>query len=284
MPNVFVHEGELPSMAPDTLPNISFASIDLSGETIVLAVIAAVAGFIVAKILISVFRRMLTRTSILPGLIVELLLRIVSVTLYFIVILIVLATLNVDVGSIVIGLSAIVGIVLGFGMQETFNNFAAGIWIATLRPIDKGEYVEVSGMAGTVQAVGIMATEMRSADNIFITIPNAKIWGSPIVNYSRLETRRMDIPVGISYNSDADTAVRVALDLMKANPAILSDPAPAVIFDKLADSSVNITLRAWANKDDFWTVKWDLTRDILAAYRNAGIEIPFPQMDVHLNR
>lgn len=271
-------------MAPDTLPNISFASIDLSGETIVLAVIAAVAGFIVAKILISVFRRTLTRTSILPGLIVELLLRIVSVTLYFIVILIVLATLNVDVGSIVIGLSAIVGIVLGFGMQETFNNFAAGIWIATLRPIDKGEYVEVSGMAGTVQAVGIMATEMRSADNIFITIPNAKIWGSPIVNYSRLETRRMDIPVGISYNSDADTAVRVALDLMKANPAILSDPAPAVIFDKLADSSVNITLRAWANKDDFWTVKWDLTRDILAAYRNAGIEIPFPQMDVHLNR
>lgn len=271
-------------MAPDTLPNISFASIDLSGETIVLAVIAAVAGFIVAKILISVFRRMLTRTSILPGLIVELLLRIVAVTLYFIVILIVLATLNVDVGSIVIGLSAIVGIVLGFGMQETFNNFAAGIWIATLRPIDKGEYVEVSGMAGTVQAVGIMATEMRSADNIFITIPNAKIWGSPIVNYSRLETRRMDIPVGISYNSDADTAVRVALDLMKANPAILSDPAPAVIFDKLADSSVNITLRAWAGKDDFWTVKWDLTRDILAAYRNAGIEIPFPQMDVHLNR
>ena len=271
-------------MALEGIPDISFGSIILSPERLLLAVVVLVVGFIAAKIVIVLFRRALARTSRLPELISEFMVRFFSILLYILILFAVLATLGMDVGSAVIGLSAIVGLVLGFGLQDTFTNFASGIWIAALRPFDKGEYVEVKGMEGTVQAVGIMATEILTVDNKFITIPNALIWGSPVINYTRMDTRRPDVSVGISYNSNVDDAVRVALELMKNHPAVLPAPAPEVAVTELADSSVNLSLRAWTKTGDYWKVKGDITTGILAAYKKAGIEIPFPQMDVHLDR
>jgi small conductance mechanosensitive channel len=271
-------------MALEAFGNLSFGSINISAETILLAAVVAVVGVIAARIIIAVFRGALSRTSHLPELVIEFLVRFFSALLYVIVILLVLATLGIDVGSMVLGLSAIIGLVLGFGLQDTFTNFAAGVWIASLRPIDKGEYVEVNSMEGTVQAVGIMATELLTVDNKFITIPNALVWGSPVINYTRMDTRRADVSVGIGYDSNVNEALRVAMELMQAHPAVLSEPQPAVVVTELADSSVNLALRAWTRTGDYWTVKGDLTRDILAAYKKAGIEIPFPQMDVHLDK
>jgi len=271
-------------MATETFPELSFGSIHLSFETVILAIVVAVVGVIAARIIIAVFQRMLTRSSGLPELIIEFMVRFFSALLYVIVILLVLATLGIDVGSVVLGLSAIIGLVLGFGLQDTLKNFAAGIWVAALRPIDKGEYVEVDGMSGTVQAVGIMATELLTVDNKIITIPNAQVWDNPVINFTRMETRRADVSVGIGYDSDVEEAVKVAMDLMHSHPAVLSDPAPKVVITDLADSSVNLALWAWTKTGDMWQVKWDLTRDVLAAYRKAGIEIPFPQVDVHLER
>ncbi|KQC04430.1 MAG: mechanosensitive ion channel protein MscS [Methanoculleus sp. SDB] len=271
-------------MAAESLPDLLSGSLTISPESVVLAVIVAVAGLIAARIIIAIAKRALTSASRLPDLVTEFLVRFFAVLLYVIVILLVLAVLGIDVGSMVLGLSAIIGLVLGFGLQNSFTNFAAGVWIASLRPIDKGEYVEVNGMAGTVQAVGIMATELLTPDNKFVTIPNALIWGSPVINYTRMDTRRADIGVGIAYDSNVHEAVRVAMELMRGHPQVLSDPEPAVVVTELAGSSVNLALRAWTRTGDFWTVKGDLTRDILAAYKTAGIEIPFPQLDVHLER
>jgi len=256
---------------------------DLTISTLLFAIVVLIAGFVIAKFLVSTFRSGIKSTK-LPELVVEFLARFLSILLYIIVIFAFLATLGFDINGFVIGLSAVIGLVLGFGMQDTLTNLAAGVWIAALRPIDMGEYVSVNGESGTVKAVGIMATELLTPDNQYVTIPNKLIWGSPIVNSSRMPTRRVSVDVGISYSSDLEKAIRVAIELMKGHSLVLSEPEPAVITTELADSSVNLQLRAWTNTGDFWTVKNELTAGIFEAYRKEEIEIPFPQLDVHLEK
>lgn len=247
------------------------------------AFIVLIMGLIAVKFLGSMFRSGVQKTK-LPELVVEFLARFLSVLLYVIVTFAFLKTLGFDVDSFVVGLSAIIGLVLGFGMQDTFINLTSGVWIAALRPIDKDEYVTINGESGTVRAVGIMATELLTPDNQFITIPNKLVWGSPIVNATRMSTRRVPVAIGISYSADIEKAIRVANKLMKGHDLVLSEPSPAVVTRELADSSVNLELRAWTKTGDYWTVKNDLTVGILEAYRKEGIEIPFPQMDVRMIR
>jgi small-conductance mechanosensitive channel len=247
------------------------------------ALIVLVAGYIIARILTGMFKDSISRTK-LPSLVIDFLARFFSILLYVIVILATLSTLNFDVGPVVLGLSAVIGLILGFGMQDTLTNLGAGIWIAALRPIDKNEYVEINGISGTVSGVGIMATELLAPDNKFITIPNKLVWGNAIINATRLPTRRVSVDVGISYSSNIDRAIEIAIDTMKSHSKVLSDPAPAVMTTELADSSVNLQLRAWTKTEDFWNVKKELTENIFKAYRELGIEIPFPQLDVHLDK
>lgn len=264
--------------------NFTVPLSDITLESVVLAVLVAIVGWIVVKVLTSVFTKMLSRASKLPALVIEFLVRFFSVLLYVILALIVLATLGFDISSMVLGLSAVIGLILGFGLQDTVTNLAAGVWLAAFRPIDKGEFVEVNGISGTVTSVGIMATELLKPDNTYITIPNSLVWGSPVINSTRMETRRTEVKVGVAYDSDLGKAIRVATDLMAAHEGVLSSPEPVVVVTELADSSVNLALRAWTKTADFWGVQWDLTRDVVRAFKEAGIEIPFPQVDVHLNR
>lgn len=261
-----------------TLPYTEMTILQLVTAAAVLVV-----GLLVARVILMVFRRQLKRTK-LSDILIEFLGRFFGILLYAIVILIVLSTLGVNVGSILLSLSAIVGLVLGFGMQETFNNIAAGIWIAALRPIDIGEVVTINGMTGKVQSVGILATELVTPDNVYITIPNGQVWGSPIVNMTRMPVRRVDVSVGVAYGTSVDQAVSVGMDLMKAHAQVLDDPAPTFVLTELADSSLNLQLRPWANTDDYWGVKGDITKGIYEALGSAGIEIPFPQLDVHVDK
>lgn len=248
---------------------------------VLLAVIVLIVGLIVVKAIVAFFKRSMRRTK-LSDVLVEFLSRFFSALLYILLILVVLSTLGVAVGSLLVSLSAVVGLVLGFGMQDTVNNLASGTWIAALRPIDIGEVVTINGMTGKVSAVGIMATELLTPDNILITIPNGQVWGSSIVNMTRMPVRRVDVAVGIAYGNSVDKAVEVAMNLMRGHELVLDDPEPAVVITELADSSVNLALRAWAKTDDYWGVKGDLTKGILEGLPQAGIEIPFPQLDVHM--
>jgi small conductance mechanosensitive channel len=250
---------------------------------LIFSIVILVAGIIVAGILTKVFRNGLRKTK-LPELIIEFLVRFLRALLYVAVLLTVVAAIGVDVSSVVVGLSAVIGLVLGFGLQDSLNNLAAGVWIASLRPLDKDEFVTVDGHSGKVKAVGIMATELLTPDNQFITLPNKLVWGSPIINATRMPTRRVGVDVGISYGSDINNAVKVALELMGAHTLVLSDPAPAVVTTALADSSVNLQLRAWVMTADLWAVKNDITKGIHDAFNNEGIVIPFPQLDVHLDK
>ncbi len=251
--------------------------------TVIAAIVVLIAGILVAKILAGSFRKGLEKTS-LPALVNEFLTRFLLALLYVAVLIAFVATLGVDVSSVVVGLSAVIGLVLGFGMQDSLTNLAAGIWIATLRPFDKGEYVSVTGYSGTIDNVGFMATELLTPDNKLITIPNKLVWGSAIENATRMPTRRVSVDVGVSYGGDLGRAIEVAMDTMKQHSMIMDEPAPAVITTGLGDSSVNLQLRAWVKTGDFWTVKNELTGGIFNAYNEAGIEIPFPQLDVHLDK
>jgi small conductance mechanosensitive channel len=248
---------------------------------VLMAVIVVVVGLIVVKAIVAFFKRSMRRTK-LSDVLVEFLSRFFSALLYILLILVVLSTLGVAVGSILLSLSAVVGLVLGFGMQDTVNNLASGTWIAALRPMDIGEVVTVNGMTGKVNAVGIMATELLTPDNVLITIPNGQVWGSAVINMTRMPVRRVDVAVGIAYGNSVDKAVQVAMDLMKKHELVLDDPEPAVVITELADSSVNLALRAWTQTDNYWGVKGELTKGILEGLPDAGLEIPFPQIDVHM--
>ena len=254
---------------------------DITVSRLIFAIIVLIAGFISVKFLVYIFRKGIQKTK-LPDLTTQFLAHFLSILLYVIVILAFLKSLSFDVDSFVVGLSAIIGLVLGLGMQDTLTNLSAGVWVAAIRPIDMGEMVVVNGQTGKVKSVGIMSTELLTPDNQLITIPNKLVWGSSIVNMTRMPIRRASVDVGISYSSDIEKAIRIALDLMKGHPLVLPDPEPAVVTTELANSSVNLQLRAWTKTGDFAVVKNNLTAGIFEAYRREGIEIPFPQMDVHV--
>ena len=256
---------------------------DFTIFNLLLAIIILIVGLAVVKIVVMIFQKSMKRQK-LPTLVVEFLGRLVGALGNIMVILLTVGALGFNVDSVVIGLSAIIGLILAFGLSESFHNFFAGIWLAALRPIDKNEVVTVNGITGKVSAVGMMATEFHTPDNKFITIPNKLVFGSPIENMSRMPTRRVDVNVGIAYGSSFDKAIRIAMKLLRGHPKVLKDPAPTVVSTELADSSVNLQLRPWVNTDDYWGVKDDITKGIHDAYLDAGIEIPFPQMDVHMKK
>jgi small-conductance mechanosensitive channel len=254
---------------------------DISVSRLLFATALLIAGFVLAKLLVRILRKGIEKAK-LPELTTKFLTNFLSILLYVIVVLVFLKALGFDVDSYVVGLSAVIGLVLGLGMQDTFTNIASGVWVAAVRPIDMGETVTLNGQTGKVKSVGIMSTELLTPDNQLITIPNKLVWGSSIVNMTRMPTRRASVDVGISYSSDIEQAIKIALDLMRGNPLVLQDPQPAVVTTELASSSVNLQLRAWTKTGDFMAVKNALTAGIFEAYRREGIEIPFPQMDIHI--
>ncbi len=258
------------------IPLLGMTWLNLLSSLLILGI-----GIVAVKYAVRYFRKGLSRSR-LPDLVVEFLSRFLSVLLYVAVLLVFVSSLGIEVGPVVLGLSAIIGLVLGFGMQDTLTNISSGVWIAALRPMDKGDFVTIGGYSGTVNAVGIMATELLTVDNQLITIPNKLVWNNSIINNTRMPTRRASVDVGISYKSDLDKAIRAAMDLMNAHPKVLQDPSPAVVVLGLGDSSVDLQLRAWTANADLWGVKWDLTGDIIKVFRDNGIEIPYPQRDVHM--
>lgn len=262
----------------DQIPYIGITYFQLVSALIILVV-----GYIVSKILVSIFKKSMRKTK-LPPLVIEFLGRFLAILLYITVLILGLGAVGISVSPLILGLSAVIGLILGFGLQDTLTNLAAGVWIAALRPIDLGEVVEVAGKTGSVSGIGLMSTTLETPDNKIITIPNKLVWGSIIVNYTRMPTRRVDVDIGVAYGTDLDRAIKLAIDLMKSHPLVLDDPEPSVAITALADSSINLQLRAWAKTDDYWTVKGDLTKGIYELYTKEGIEIPFPQLDVHLKK
>ena len=197
------------------------------------------------------------------------------------VLIAVLAQFGVQTTS-VIALLAAGGLALGLALQGTLQNIAAGIMLLFLRPFRVGDYIDAEGLSGTINEIGLFTTHMLTYNGIYLEVPNAKLWNRAILNYSRVEARRLDVVVGISYGDDIDKAQAVLLELMTSDSRVNAEPAPQVLVKELADSSVNLDLRCWAAGGDYWALLFDLNKAIKQRLDVEGITIPFPQRDVHL--
>jgi small conductance mechanosensitive channel len=192
-----------------------------------------------------------------------------------------LAKFGIQTASFVAVLGA-AGFAIGFALQGSLANFAAGVLILVLRPFKIGDYIDSAGVAGTVKDIQLFTTVLATPDNIKILVPNGKIFGDVIKNISAYDTRRVDLVIGIGYTSDIQKAYDIMMNLVKEDSRILSDPATQIAVSELADSSVNFVLRPWVKKEDYWNVKFDLTRKIKETFDENEIEIPFPQQAIHM--
>ena len=195
----------------------------------------------------------------------------------------VLGKFGVQTTSLIAVLGA-AGLAIGLALQGTLSNVAAGVMLLIFRPFKVGDYVDAGGIAGTVKDVTLFITELSTPDNVQIIVPNAEIWGTAIKNFSGYATRRVDLAVGISYGDNIDDAFKALNDTISADSRVHKDPAPMVAVTDLGDSSVNLTARVWTNSPDFWAVKFDLTKAVKEKLDTSGIEIPFPQRVVHMQK
>ena len=205
---------------------------------------------------------------------------------YFVIVITfvaVLAEFGVQTTSIIAVLGA-AGLAIGLALQGTLQNIAAGIMLLVLRPFRVGEYIDAGGVSGTVDAINLFTTDMTTYDGIYRSVPNAELWNRNILNYSRNPTRRLDIPVGIAYEDDVEQALDLLLSHLSQDARVLPDPGPQVLVTGLGDSSVDLTLRCWTNRTDFWPLRFELNKKVKLWLDAAGISIPFPQRDVHLYR
>ena len=174
------------------------------------------------------------------------------------------------------------GLAVGLALQGSLSNFASGVLIVLFRPYRVGDFIEAAGIAGTVEAVQILTTILKTGDNKQIIVPNSQIMGSIITNYSANDTRRIDMVVGVSYDDNLDQVRSTLEELIAAEERILKDPACTIAVSDLADSSVNFVVRPWVKSSDYWGVKFDLTEAIKKRFDKEGISFPFPQREVHL--
>jgi small conductance mechanosensitive channel len=201
--------------------------------------------------------------------------------IFFVGILIALGQVGVDTGPLLAGIG-VVGFVVGFALQDTLANFAAGIMILLYRPFDVGNVITAAGETGKIEDMSLVSTTMLTPDNQMLIIPNSSIWGGTIRNITAQATRRVDMTIGVGYGEDLDRTQEVLMEIIAAHPLVLSDPAPAVKVTKLGESSVDFAVRPWSKTGDYWDVYWDLTKAIKQRLDKEGISIPFPQRDLHL--
>ncbi len=189
--------------------------------------------------------------------------------------------LGVSTASFVAVLGA-AGLAVALAFQGTFSNFAAGVMLLTFRPFNVGDFVEVGGSAGTVKEVGIFNCKLATVDNIEIRVPNSGIFGETIKNFSANPTRRIDLVVGVGYDDDLSVAIQTCQDVCAAEGRVLGDPETVVAVSEMGDSSVNLVVRPWVKKEDYWATRWALTKALKENLEAAGCSIPYPQRDVHL--
>ena len=247
------------------------------------AAIILLAGSIAIRILVAAVGRAIEKSGRGKTLFATFAKNVTSKICWIVLFVTVLGMLGVDIGPIVAGLG-VTGFILGFAFQESLGNLASGMMIAINQPFKIGDYVVVAGHEGSVLKVDMMATELATADNKKIVIPNKSAWGAPITNFSALGRRRVDIKIGIDYASDVGKAIEIALSALAAVPGVLKTPAPAVSVASLDDSQVTLNIRPWSEGSDYWAVYNATCQAVKMAFEKNGVNIPFPQLTVHMDK
>lgn len=209
------------------------------------------------------------------------LLSLIRITLYIFLVLITVNVLGINTTSL-IAIFASAGLAIGMALSGTLQNFAGGVMVLLLKPYQVGDYIEAQGQQGTVKEIQLFHTILNTVDNKRIIIPNGGISTGIVNNYSKEATRRVDWTFSIAYGDDYDAAKALLSDLLDKDDRVLKDPAYLVALNQLADSSVNIVVRAWTPTAEYWNLFFDMNEKVYKLFPQHGLHIPFPQLDVHL--
>jgi len=245
---------------------------------ILLALTIFLIGQLIAKYISHALGKVLSHTK-LDNILVGFIQSLVRAFLLVIVLVAVLDQVGVNTNSVIAVLGA-AGLAIGLALQGSLQNFAAGFMLLIFRPFKAGDYVETAGTSGMIEKIGIFSTVMHTPDNKEVIIPNSAIYSGNIINYSKRGTRRIDLVFSIDYSDDLRKAREVLTEIVKNEIRILPEPETLIAVGQLGANSVDFFVRPWVRTDDYWAVKFDLTEKVKLAFDDAGITIPFPQMNI----
>lgn len=263
----------------DKLPIIIDWLIQYSGK-IIAALLIFIIGRWLANRISTMFSKLLEKNKVELTL-VSFLKNIVYYALLIAVLIASLNQLGVNTTSFLTVVGA-AGLAIGLALKDSLSNFSSGVMLILFRPFKIGDFITAAGVSGTVKQITIFNTEMATPDNQKVIVPNSSIMGGVITNVTANPTRRIDLVAGVSYADDIGTARKVLEKIIADESRILAEPAPTIALSELADSSVNFVVRPWVKAEDYWSVRFAITEQIKLAFDAAGLNIPYPQQDVHL--
>lgn len=249
---------------------------------IVMALVIFLFGRMAVKLIVSISRKFMTKAKVDETL-VNFVCSILGGILTLFVAIAAIDQLGFQTTSLIAIIGA-AGLAVGLALQGSLQNFAAGVMLIVFRPFKTGDYIEAAGTAGTVEKVNIFSTNLKTPDNRLIIVPNGEIYSGVITNFSAQPTRRVDMVFGIGYQDDIDKARDIIIHIIESDSRVLNEPATQIAVSELADSSVNFIVRPWVNAADYWGVKFEVTEKVKKQFDLKGISIPYPQMDIHLNK
>jgi len=252
------------------------------GMKIIGAIAILVLGRIGVGIFTSIIGRLMKKGKV-DDTLSKFVINISKIALMTFVIISALGALGIQTASFIAIIGA-AGLAVGFALQSSLANFASGVMLIIFKPFKSGDYVEAGGTSGSVEAIQIFNTTLKTPDNRMVIVPNSQITGDKIINYSAMDKRRIDLVFGIGYDDDIRTAKEILEKIIADDKRILKDPAPVVAVLELADSSVNFAVRPWVKTSDYWSVYFDITEKVKLTFDEKRISIPFPQRDVHIHQ
>ena len=255
--------------------------LNLSARVLIALAIFFIGRWII-RYLRKLLRRMMERRAVEASL-KSFLLNLVSITLTLFLIIVIIGILGIDTTSFV-AIFASAGLAIGMALSGTLQNFAGGVMILIFKPFRVGDFIEAQGQTGTVKEIQLFNTVINTTDNKTIMIPNGGISTGIINNYSKESIRRVEWTFGIGYGDDYDLAKATIASMLDQDARVLKDPAYFIAVSSLGDSSVNIVVRAWTSTGDFWSVFFDMNEKVYKQFPIVGLNIPYPQMDVHLHQ
>ena len=252
-----------------------------AGWIVVEALAALVIGIIVIRIVHALLRKILLKRT-MDNTIANFVLTVVRFALWLLLFFIIASIIKIPLTPLVTALGSI-ALAVGLALKDSLTNLANGVLLIAQKPFAEGQYVDIDGVEGTVKSIELLTTELISPDNKKIVVPNSKITSACITNFSAKPTRRIDWEFSASYDSDVEKVKSVLSGVLSSHEKILSDPAPMVRLKSQGASEIVFVARAWVNNGDYWDVTWDINERAFAALNEAGIEIPYPQLDVHVD-
>ena len=265
---------------PDQIWETIQSYLSMYGIKLIGALLVLIVGLWVIRIIVKNIRKGLTKRLNDPSL-AGFTVSFISILLKVLLVISIMSMIGIQMTSFIAILGA-AGLALGMALSGTLQNFAGGVMVLIFKPFKVGDYIEAIGHAGTVKEIQIFNTILNTPDNRIIFVPNGKIYSESIVNYSHEPQRRVDFLFGIGYETNYDDAKLILQEIISKNELILTDPEPFIALKEMGDSSVNIVVRVWVESANYWSVFFSTNESVFKEFTKRGINIPFPQMDVHI--